>query len=232
MRLAVIGLGRMGRAVIAEAERRAHEVTVRIGGGENRHQEALTADRLAGIEMAIEFSRPEAAPANLERLIELGIPVVAGTTGWSSHLPRLTELARGRSGALLHAPHFALGVQLMLRAAAELARLIRGLPGFDAAILEQHHRQKVDAPSGTALLLQRSLHDCDPDRAYPITSQRVGSVPGTHSLHLDAETESLVLTHVVRDRRVFAAGALTAAEWLRGRTGVFTFEQVFEGGAR
>jgi 4-hydroxy-tetrahydrodipicolinate reductase len=114
-----------------------------------------------------------------------------------------------------------------LAAAREIASRLPADESFDAAIVEAHHRKKLDAPSGTALLLQQELKAANPSRAFPITSVRIGAIPGTHSVLLDASHESLELTHTVRDRRVFAAGAVTAAEWLPGRRGVFTFDDLF-----
>jgi len=227
IRIAVVGLGRMGRAVIAEAEARGHTVAATIGGADNSAQEALTPARLDGSQVAIEFTRPNVAPANLARLIDLGMPVVTGTTGWLDRLPALVDQVSARNGALLHAANFSPGLQLLLAAARAVAARLASDPSFDAAIAETHHRKKLDAPSGTALLLQRELRAVDSSRPYAITSQRIGAVPGTHSLLLDAPHESLELTHTVRDRSVFAAGAVMAAEWLLGRRGVFTFDDLF-----
>jgi 4-hydroxy-tetrahydrodipicolinate reductase len=225
MRLGVVGNGRMGAAVRVEALARGHEVPFALTSADNRHGGGINAERFAGLDAAIEFTRPDAAPANVERLLTLGIPVVTGTTGWQDQLPRLQQLARERGGALLHSANFSIGVQLLLRAVREVARWTRG-DGFDAAIVERHHRAKVDAPSGTALAIQRAARDGDPDREYPITSIRQGHDPGSHLLRWDGKYETLTLAHEVRDRAVFAAGAVRAAEWLRGRRGVFTFEDV------
>ena len=132
-------------------------------------------------------------------------------------------------GALLHATNFSVGAHLMFRAARLLAQGISGREEFDAAIFERHHRRKLDAPSGTALTLQRHLTKTDSARSFPITSERVGANPGEHLLTVDGPYETLTLTHAVRDRSVFAAGAVLAAEWLPGRTGVFGFESVLFG---
>ena len=230
MRLAVIGAGRMGAAVRAEALLRGHDVPFTLGSVDNRQGDGITAERFAGVEAAIEFTRPDAAAANVERLLTLGIPVVTGTTGWLQDLPRLQQLARDRGAALLHSANFSIGVQLLLRAAREIARWTRD-DGFDAAIVERHHRTKVDAPSGTAIAIQRAAREADPGHAFPITSVRQGHDPGSHTLRWDARHETLTLSHDVRDRAVFAAGAVRAAEWLAGRRGVFTFEDVLFGEA-
>ncbi|HEU5154896.1 MAG TPA: dihydrodipicolinate reductase C-terminal domain-containing protein, partial [Gemmatimonadales bacterium] len=192
---------------------------------------ALTADRLGGAEVALEFTRPEAAPGNLMRIASLGLPIVSGTTGWSSSLPSIEREVNANGGALLHSPNFSVGVHLFLRAAADLARQFRGRD-FDGFILEQHHAAKRDAPSGTALRLQSAVSAADPDRPFKISSIRAGFSPGTHLLAYDSPFEVIRLEHTARSRQSFAAGALMAAEWLQGRTGVYTFEDMLFGEAR
>jgi 4-hydroxy-tetrahydrodipicolinate reductase len=123
------------------------------------------------------------------------------------------------------------GVHLFLRAAHELARLLKGRPEFAGSITEEHHSSKRDAPSGTALLLQRRLTASDSERSFPISSLRQGSVPGTHTLSYEGSHEKILLSHVARDREAFAAGALLAAQWLPGKTGVFTFDDILFGPA-
>lgn len=230
MRLAIVGNGKMGRAVAALAEERGHVVQI-IGREENAGGAALTRERLAGVDAAIEFTRPDAVVANLERLIESGIPTVTGTTGWGSELPRITRLVEARQGALLHAANFSVGVHLFLRAARDLAARFAGQPEFDSFILEEHHAAKLDAPSGTAAALRGRLREADPAREFPITSVRAGSIPGTHVVTYDGPHDTVVLSHVARSRRGFAAGAVTAAEWLPGQAGVHDFEEMLFGGA-
>jgi 4-hydroxy-tetrahydrodipicolinate reductase len=220
----------MGQALAKLATERGHQIQSLIGSEDNVAGRGLTRKRLGGADVALEFTRPDAVVANLRRLIELGIPVVTGTTGWSQSLPEIAALIEQRRGALLHAPNFSIGVNLFLRAARELARLLRGRPEFSAAIREQHHAAKLDTPSGTALLLQGQLQGEDAGRPFPITSIREGTIPGTHTLTYDSTGECITLSHVARNREVFAAGALAAAEWLPGRAGVFTFEEMLLGG--
>lgn len=231
MRIAVVGLGRMGRAVVAEASQRGHEVVATVGRDGNADGTALTLERLAGADVVFEFTRPDAAPGNLARLARLGQRVVTGTTGWTAELPRLSRMVEESGGALLHAANFSIGMHLTRHAARTLARLLRHLPDYDAALRETHHRKKLDAPSGSALVLQADLREIDPSRPWPIASLRVGAVPGTHELVVDGSRESITLTHTVRDRAVFAEGALVAGEWLRTRSGVFTFDDVITGGS-
>lgn len=219
----------MGKAVAALATKRGHTIHTVVDSSDNVAGRALTQKRIAGADVAIEFTRPEAAVSNLERLIELGIPTITGTTGWTGALPRITALVEARRGALLHAANFSAGVHLFLRTARELARNFSGRPEFVASIREEHHTAKLDAPSGTALLLQHRLGDSDASRSFPITSLRAGTAPGTHTVTYEGPHETVSLSHVARDREAFADGALTAAEWLPGKTGVFTFEQVLFG---
>jgi 4-hydroxy-tetrahydrodipicolinate reductase len=232
MRLAIIGYGRMGRAIASLAPARGHEIAWVIDEAENPEGAALTPAQLGGIDAAFEFTTPTAAPVNLARLFEAGIPVVCGTTGWSAELPRITGLVRERHGALVHASNFSVGVQLFLRAARELARAFSGRPEFDGFIIEEHHAKKLDAPSGTANTLREHIRVADAAREFPITSIRAGAVPGIHTLTYDGPHETVTLTHSARSRDTFAAGALLAAEWLPGHTGVFTFEDVLFGEKR
>ncbi|HEX6617650.1 MAG TPA: dihydrodipicolinate reductase C-terminal domain-containing protein [Gemmatimonadales bacterium] len=233
MRIVIVGDGRMGREVAALARDRGHVVHLALGSEENAGGRALTAKRLAGADVAVEFTRPDAAVPNLERLIEAGVPTVTGTTGWHDELPRVEALVAARhGGALLHAQNFSLGVHLFLRAARDLAGWFAGRAGFDAFILEEHHAAKRDAPSGTARELQARVRDADPARPFPITSVRVGATPGTHLVAYDGPYERVTLAHEARSRDGFAAGALAAAEWLPGRSGVFTVEDMLFGEER
>lgn len=231
MRLVIVGNGRMGRAVAELAEERGHVVRAIVGREANAGGAALTPALLAGADAAVEFTRPDAVVANLERLIESGIPTVTGTTGWSAELPRITRLVDARKGALLHAANFSVGVHLFLRAARDLATRFAGRPGFDGFILEEHHAAKRDAPSGTAVALRAKLQQSDAAREFPITSIRAGAIPGTHVVTYDGPDDTVTLSHVARSRRGFAAGALAAAEWLPGRAGVYDFEALLFGGA-
>lgn len=219
----------MGRTIAALAEARGHEVALVVDEAENPAGGALAPDRLSGVQAALEFTTAAAAPANLVRLAEAGVPTVCGTTGWDAELPRVAAIVRARAGALVHASNFSVGVHLFLRTARDLARRFAGHPAFDAFILEEHHAKKLDAPSGTALALQRLAATADPARRFPITSVRAGAIPGIHTLTYDGPHDTVVLTHTARSREGFAAGALLAAEWLPGRKGVFTFEDVLFG---
>jgi 4-hydroxy-tetrahydrodipicolinate reductase len=232
MRIAIVGAGRMGNTIAALAPEYGHVVHTMVHGRENAGGKALTADRLRGADVAVEFTRPDAVVANLEHLIALRIPTVTGTTGWTDRLPTMTALVEERRGALLYAANFSVGVQLFFRAARDLARSFSGRSEFVASIHEEHHKGKLDAPSGTALHLQRQLHALEPGREYPISAVRAGEALGTHTLTYAAPQETVTLTHETLSREVFAAGAIAAAEWLPQHTGVFTFEQMLFGDTR
>ena len=229
LKLAIVGNGKMGRAVAKLAQERGHTIHVVVDSKDNAGGRGLTHERLAGADVAVEFTRPDAVVGNLERLIELGIPTVAGTTGWADALPRIGRLVQDRGGALLHAPNFSAGVHLFLLVAREMARRFQGRREFEESIVEKHHASKLDAPSGTALLLQQQAGREDSGRKFPITSVREGTVPGTHTLTYEGPHETITLGHVAWSRESFAAGALAAAEWLPGKRGVFTFEDMLLG---
>jgi 4-hydroxy-tetrahydrodipicolinate reductase len=225
-RLALIGLGKMGRAVRALAAERGWPVVAEFASAAH----VIARETLGGAAVAIEFTTPAAAPANVIACARAGVPVVVGTTGWDGERERVERAVRDAGGAMLASPNFSLGIALFGQAAEHLARLAAGAPGMDAHIVETHHRGKRDAPSGTARMIATQA-GAALGREIPITSVRVGAAPGTHELILDGAYEQLRLTHEVRDRRVFAEGALAAAAWLAGRHGIFTMRELLAGGA-
>jgi 4-hydroxy-tetrahydrodipicolinate reductase len=225
VRLAVIGAGKMGRTIAALAPERGFDVVATIGGRENVGGSGISETSLRGAQVAVEFTEPAAAPTNIEACIDLGVPVVCGTTGWYDQLEAVVSDVQRHDGALLYAANFSIGVAIFLEVARCAARAVAAAGGFDAHIVETHHAAKKDAPSGTALLIRRAVADALGGDT-PITSVRTGSVPGTHDLLFDGAFEQLRVEHVARDRRVFADGALRAARWLVGRKGVFTMEDV------
>jgi 4-hydroxy-tetrahydrodipicolinate reductase len=224
-RLAVIGTGRMGRLVAQLAPERGFTVVATIGSEQNTGGRGITRDSLGGAEVAIEFTLPHAAADNARACAAAGCPVVVGTTGWDAQRADVERAVREAGGAMLTASNFSVGANVLFRLAAEAGRLVRRFGEFDAHIVETHHTAKKDAPSGTALSLEREAAGAL-GRRIPIASVRVGSVPGTHELIFDAPFEQLRLTHDARDRRVFAEGALAAARWLVGKRGVFTMADV------
>jgi 4-hydroxy-tetrahydrodipicolinate reductase len=227
LRIAIVGDGKMGRAIAELARERGHVVTTLIGATDNAGGAGLTRERLGDSNVVIEFTEPAAAPANILNAARAGYPVVTGTTGWADQLDHVTRAVGDANGALVHAPNFSVGVNVFLAIAAVAGRVMQRAPEFDPHIVETHHAAKKDAPSGTALALERAAsHGLS--RSVPITSVRTGHVPGTHELSFDGPFEQIRLTHTARDRRVFADGALRAAAWIRGRRGVFTMRDVLD----
>ncbi len=223
-RLAIVGMGKMGRAIAELAPAHEFEVVARLDHAEMTS--GLTKQMLDGADVAVEFSVPEAAPANVRAIVAAGCPVVVGTTGWYDHLDDVRRDVDRSNGALLAATNFSLGVNIFERVLARAAELMAAAPSFDAHMIETHHRAKKDAPSGTALTLAKAAAAAGLE--IPITSVRVGSVPGIHEVIFDAQFEQIRLQHVARDRRVFAEGALVAAAWLIGRRGVFSMKDVLD----
>lgn len=232
LRLAIVGDGKMGRSVRDVADGAGFEVVAFLGehdvmaGGP-------TAVQLAGADVAVEFTMPGAAAANVMACAEARVPVVSGTTGWDAQRPAAERAVRAAGGALLWSANFSLGVHIFARIVERAAAEVAGAPGlFDVQLVETHHAEKKDAPSGTARMLAARAAVAL-GRDLPVTSVRVGHVPGTHDLVFDGVFEQIRLTHTARDRRVFAAGALAAARWIVGRTGVFTMDDLLNpGGAR
>ena len=222
-RIAILGMGRMGREVDAAARERGVEVVARLDLVD-------VADRASAIgalrkaDVVIAFTVPDSAVADIELCLDAGVPAVVGTTGWYDKLETVRDRVREQGGTLLTAPNFSLGVALMKAMLGRGAGLLAGLDGFDVRITETHHITKKDAPSGTALLLRDAL--ARSGRDIPITSIREGDVPGRHEVCIDSAHEQVIVSHEARSRRIFADGALTAALWLRGRTGVFTLDDV------
>ena len=220
LRLAIIGPGKMGTAVADVARSKGIDVVATLGAATR-----ISAESLAGADVAIEFTEPEAAAENVRACVLAGCPVVVGTTGWYGELPAITDLVSEKGGAIVWAPNFSLGVHAVARVMRRAGEIFARIPAFDAALVETHHAAKKDAPSGTARLLQERFAEGS-GRQVPITSVRVGAVPGTHTLILDGGFEQIIISHEARDRRVFAEGALVAAKWVIGRRGVFTLDDV------
>ena len=225
--VAVIGDGKMGQAIRQLALDKGWKVTAVLGERENAGGAGINARSLGNPQVAVEFTQPDAAVGNIVACLKAGVPVVVGTTGWYESLPEVARIAKESGTALLWAPNFSLGVNVLIELARYAGTIMRTLEGFDAHIVETHHATKKDAPSGTAMAIGKAASDAL-DRPIPTTSVRTGSVPGTHELIFDGAFEQLSLTHIARDRRVFAEGALKAADWLIGKKGVFTMRDVLE----
>ncbi len=219
----VLGKGKTGSLVAEVARERGHGVRA-LDIHENQQASALTAPNLAGVDVVIDFTTPDAAVENIRAVLALGCRIVVGTTGWYARLPELKAIAERRGGGLLYGTNFSMGVQKLFRLTAELAQL----DGYKFAISETHHTSKLDAPSGTAITLKQIIHSVRPGIDVPIESHRVGDANGEHIVTAKSEHDVLELRHDAHSRRGFAIGAVRAAEWLNGKSGAWEFREIFD----
>ncbi|MEP6801491.1 MAG: dihydrodipicolinate reductase C-terminal domain-containing protein [Acidobacteriota bacterium] len=224
MRVGLVGAGKMGLAAGAAAQARGHHVVWSLESADNRAARGLTAERLAAADVVFEFTAPQAAVENLLRLAEAGARVVCGTTGWERELPRVTRSFSGGGGALVHASNFSVGVRHTFDLAAHAARLF-GPANYAAYLVEEHHAEKRDAPSGTARRIA-TLVEAETGRPLSVSSVRAGTIPGTHRLVFESEDDEVEIIHRARSRGGFARGAVWAAERIAGRSGVFEFGEL------
>lgn len=223
MLLLVLGRGKTGTLVAEVARERGHGVRT-LDINENQHASALTGPNLAGVDVVIDFTTPEAAVENMRAVLALGCRIVVGTTGWYGQLAELKAIAHRRGGGLLYGTNFSIGVQKLFRLTADLAKL----EGYTFSISETHHTSKLDAPSGTALTLKEIIRAVRPGLDVPIKSQRVGDANGEHIVTARSEHDLLELRHDAHSRRGFALGAVRAAEWLNGKSGAWEFREIFD----
>jgi 4-hydroxy-tetrahydrodipicolinate reductase len=224
MRFGIVGAGKMGAEIQEMAARRGHDVVWKLDSRENAGGAALTPERLSSADVVFEFTTPSAAPGNLTALAAAGATVVCGTTGWDRDLPRVADAFRAGGGALVHASNFSVGVRNFF----DLAKLAAGLyppAGYAAYIVEEHHAEKRDAPSGTARKIA-AIVQAESGENPPVSSVRAGTVPGTHRLVFESPEDEIELIHRARGRAGFARGAVWAAERVAGRQGVFEFGEL------
>ena len=223
--IAVIGDGKMGRTIAEMVQQRGWHLTAMLDQEHNRDGAGITRRALGDPDVAIEFAEPGSAVGNIMACIHEGVPVVVGTTGWYSSLPAIASVVKDEGASVIWAPNFSIGVNLFIELAHHAAEIMARAPEFSAAMVETHHSAKKDAPSGTALAIVREMEK-SLGKKLPVTSVRTGSVPGTHELIFDGPFDQITLRHEARDRRVFADGALRAAQWLIGKKGIFTMRDV------
>ena len=227
MKVALIGNGAMGQLVAAEARKAGDEVGVVITSKESDLSIDQLADKLRGHDVAIDFSIGEAVLRNIEACARAKVCLVEGTTGWKQHEAAAKQIVAEYSGAMVYGANFSIGVNLFYRITQQAAALFAAVEGYAPFIEEAHHSRKRDAPSGTALKLRDLMSEhLGPD--IPTSSTRAGYIPGTHRIGFDSEADQVLLTHTARSRQGFASGALLAAHWIVGRTGVFEFGEVIE----
>jgi 4-hydroxy-tetrahydrodipicolinate reductase len=219
----VLGKGKTGSLVAEVARERGHGVRA-FDVHENEHASALTAPNLAGVDVVIDFTMPEAAIENMRAVLALGCRIVVGTTGWYAQLEEMKAIANRRSGGLLYGSNFSIGVQKLFRLTAELAKL----DAYTFAIQETHHVSKVDAPSGTAITLREIIQQAKPTAEVEVKSHRVGDAKGEHIVTAKGEYDVLEIRHDAHSRRGFALGAVRGAEWLAGKSGVWDFREIFD----
>ena len=235
MNIALIGYGKMGHAIEDIAIKRGHNIIVRITSA-NRHE--LDATHLKDADVAIEFTSPEAAKANVLACTRLKLPVVCGTTGWNEELEEVKIKIENEGGALLQASNFSIGVNIFFEINKQLAILMNGHPEYAMSVEETHHTAKKDAPSGTAITLAEqilahidhkknwALNFMNNEHILPIVAHRVEHVPGTHKVTYSSAIDDIEIIHTAHSREGFALGAVLAAEFLAGKNGVFTMRDV------
>ncbi len=221
--LAIVGSGKMGRLV----ERLAPEYEFDVCANFSRHNIAnLSRESLHGVAVAIEFTAPAAAPENIRRLAELGVPTVCGTTGWYDELPQIRQLIASAQTALVFGANFAVGVNLFFEIVAQAAALFAQHPDYEAWGWEIHHSAKKDAPSGTLKKLAAEMRGAGFTGPLTLSSNRAGAHIGTHEIGFDSPADTITLRHTARSREGFARGALQAARWIVGKKGVFEFREI------
>jgi 4-hydroxy-tetrahydrodipicolinate reductase len=223
----------MGRLVAAEAKAAGDDVALIVTSQERYLKPAELAEKLRGddklqaLDVAIDFSVGDAVLRNIEACARARVPLVEGTTGWKAHEATAKQIVNQHGAALVYGANFSIGVNLFYRIVERAAELFGAVEGYAPFIEEAHHMRKRDAPSGTALQLRELMaKHLGPD--IPTASTRAGYIPGTHRVGFDSEGDQILLTHVARSRRGFASGALVAAHWIVGRTGVFEFADVIQ----
>jgi len=225
--VAIVGYGKMGRLVDQLAPGFGFEVRARINSTKNPRGGGLSRELLAGADVAIDFSTPQAAPENILRLASLGVNVVSGTTGWYDSLPAVRESVLSAGTALVWGPNFSIGVNVFLQTVGHAASLLSRYPDFEAWGWEIHHSAKKDSPSGTLKKLAEVVRASGYAREVNLASNRAGTIPGTHEIGFDSGSDMIPLRHTARNRHGFARGALQAARWINGKRGVFEFRQIF-----
>jgi 4-hydroxy-tetrahydrodipicolinate reductase len=227
MRLAIVGYGKMGKLIEQLAPEYDFEISLKLDEFNNRDYAGITAASFKGVDVAVEFSTPETAIENIERIAALGVNLVVGTTGWFQHLDRARAAVERHGTGLVWAPNFSIGVYLFGRIVAEAARLLANEPDYGAWAWEIHHSAKKDAPSGTLLSLVEAMKRAGYELPVDTSSSRAGRVPGTHEIGFDSAADTITLRHTARSREGLARGALKAAQWIAGRRGFFEFADTF-----
>ena len=230
MKIALLGYGRMGKAIEKIAQHRGHEIVA-------RWDENAQSDTLAAADVAINFSIPAAAVPNIQAAFEQQVPVVCGTTGWLEDYPKITQLAEHLNCGFLYASNFSVGVNLFFALNKKLSQLMAPYHDYNVALEEIHHIHKLDAPSGTAISLAEGIIandsrydqwqlDAEENDRLAIRALRQPEVPGTHTVEYKSGIDAIQIRHEAFSREGFALGAVIAAEWLSGKTGIYSMNDV------
>jgi len=237
MNIALIGYGKMGKAIESVAISRGHVISLKISSS---NKDQFDTAHLRNCDVAIEFTNPESAIENLKTCFDAGIPVVCGSTGWYGSIEQVKEDVEKRNASLLYASNFSVGVNIFFEINKKLAVLMSGHPGYSPSILEIHHTAKKDSPSGTAITLAEQLieelpgkktwvnHDSAEPTELPVISQRTDPAPGTHFVKYTSSIDDIEISHTAHNREGFAYGAVLAAEFIAGKKGVYTMKDVLK----
>jgi len=229
VKIALLGYGKMGKTIEQIAVSRGHNIVLKI----DKH---TTDYDITQADVAIDFSVPNAAVGNLSKALNNNVPVISGTTGWLKDYDDIIRLCKERDGAFIYASNFSIGVNIFFELNKNLAKMMANLEKYKVSLEEIHHTQKLDAPSGTAITLAEGIIensnykkwnlDKNESGTIPITSKRFEDVPGTHAIVYDSTVDSIEIKHTAKNREGFALGAVIAAEWIIGKTGIFTMKDV------
>jgi 4-hydroxy-tetrahydrodipicolinate reductase len=227
MKIALIGMGKMGRIIESLAKEMDHEVIATIDAPEADLGALELSERLAGADVTIDFSTTGAVLRNTAACVAAGVPLVEGTTGWNDERDKIERIVREGDGSFVYGANFSIGVNLFYRIVDHASELFSRFAEYEVFIEEQHHSRKKDAPSGTALKLKEivSKHI---GAEFSLSSTRAGNIPGTHRVGFDGPADQILLEHIARSRKGFAAGALMAAGWIVGKQGFYEFTEVMD----
>lgn len=235
MNIALIGYGKMGKAIEAIALERGHRVPLKI---DITNQQEFTAENLQKADVAIEFTGPHSAKENILKLLDAGIPVVSGSTGWLNDWAEVESVCKQKDGTLLYASNFSVGVNIFFEINRQLAKLMDKQQEYEVSMEEIHHTEKRDAPSGTAITLAEQIienlgrkriwinHQDVKQDEIAIVSQRIDPAPGTHKVKYSSAIDDIEIIHTAHSRKGFATGAVLAAEFVEGKQGIFTMKDV------
>ncbi len=229
MKIALFGYGKMGKMIERLAIEKGHEISAKIDLGSEKID-------FTNVDVAIDFSTPDAAYGNITKCLENNIPVISGTTGWLDNYGDVVQLCEYKKGAFIYASNYSLGVNIFFELNEYLAKMMKNLSQYKVSMEEIHHTQKLDAPSGTAITLAEGIIensnytgwelDKGGDQQLSIIAKRIGDTPGTHTIDYQSPVDSIEIKHTAHNREGFALGAVIAAEWIIGKTGVFTMKDV------